>query len=373
MTATDDRLRRCQARRNRSGNRIAGRGPLPVLTLAALGWLAACSDSTSPGDSSELLGDPTVVATLDLPDGANGIIVRDGLAYVSQGGEASTLAVADVTDPKSPVILGRLGASGVPLAFALAGDRAYLASQAVGLQIVDVAHPAAPSLVGAYDQVHARGVAVASNRAYVTTGTCFVGADLVVVDVADPTNPAAVDSIPLPDCSPLPRGATLAGSIAYVWPAPALVGIDVRDPDAPVEVSRLPLAAGAPVGQVWIEGSLAYVTAWEGGPIEVFDVGDPTDPASLGSLEIPGVDFVYSPVVAGDELYVLTLTEEAGGVFVSGVEAIGVSDPAAPTRIGRVDLPPAAEEAGGLAIDGRYAYVTVDPRLYVIDLGRLAR
>lgn len=259
------------------------------------------------------------------------------------------------------------------LAFALAGDHAYLASQAVGLQIVDVSDPAAPALVGAYDQVHARGVAIAGGRAYVTTGTCFVGVDLVVVDVADPTSPAVVDSIPLADCSPPPRGATLAGSIAYVWPAPALVGIDISDPAAPVEVSRLPLAAGVPVGQVWIEGSLAYVTAWEGGAIEVFDIGDPTGPASLGSLELPGVDFVYSPVVAGDRLYVLALTEEAGGVLVNGVEAIDVGDPAALARIGRVDLPPEQEDAGGLAIDGRYAYVAVDPRLYVIDLGRLAR
>src|SRR5690606_10883921 len=108
MRETGDRLRGCQARRNRSGNRIAGRGPLSVLTLAALGWLAACSDSTSPGDPSEVPGDPAVVAALDLPDGANGVIVRDALAYVSQGSGASTLAVVDVADPTSPVVLGRL-------------------------------------------------------------------------------------------------------------------------------------------------------------------------------------------------------------------------------------------------------------------------
>src|SRR5690606_24561454 len=110
MRGTDDRLRGGQARPNWNGSRTAGCGLLLVLTLAALGGLAACSDSTSPADPPEVLGDPTVVATLDVPGGASGVVVRGALAYVRQGSGASTLAVVDVADPTSPVVLGSLGA-----------------------------------------------------------------------------------------------------------------------------------------------------------------------------------------------------------------------------------------------------------------------
>src|SRR5690606_17055325 len=68
------------------GNRIAARGPLPLLMLAALGWLAACSDSTSPGDP------PDLVVTVTPPSHTIEVGETADLTVAVSGGEAGEAA-----------------------------------------------------------------------------------------------------------------------------------------------------------------------------------------------------------------------------------------------------------------------------------------
>ncbi len=77
----------------------------------------------------------------------------------------------------------------------IADPYAYVAGGSSGLRIVDIANPASPREVGAYDTPgSAYGIAVASSYAYVADGST----GLRIVDITDPTSPREVGAYDTP-------------------------------------------------------------------------------------------------------------------------------------------------------------------------------
>ena len=74
----------------------------------------------------------------------------------------------NVANPAAPAEVGAYDTPGCAWGVAVAGSYAYVADWASGLRVINVANPAAPAEVGVYDTPgYATGVAVAGSYAYV--------------------------------------------------------------------------------------------------------------------------------------------------------------------------------------------------------------
>jgi len=166
------------------------------------------------------------------------------------------LQVFDFT-PNAPADLGGLELPGRVLDVAVEGDRAYLAAETAGLQIVDVSDPNDPRPVGsittgALDD--ARAVAAAGSYVFVAAGD----AGLRMFDVSDPTRPQGVGG------QEIPGGAidvAVEGSHAVVADGASGVQlVDVTDPSEPRWLDRYTVRdAEANVVAVDTSGSLVYL------------------------------------------------------------------------------------------------------------------
>ena len=86
-------------------------------------------------------------------------------------GGATGLQVVNVSDRRSPAIVGSLDTPGNANDVRIVGNRAYIADGSAGLQIIDVSSPTNPALIGSVDTPgEAQDVIVSGSRAYVADG-----------------------------------------------------------------------------------------------------------------------------------------------------------------------------------------------------------
>jgi hypothetical protein len=199
---------------------------------------------------------------------------------------------------------------------ALHGDRVYLVNEEAGLQVVDVADPAAPKVVGSYRPKDSLGpVAVSGDYAYVGAKDDL----LRVLHVSQPGRLRVVGSSKLPDRV---AGLAVAGKHVYVSLSDSLRVLDVSNPASPREVGvcgNLELA-----GRVTAHGPYAYVAADFNG-MRVIDVANPAKPKEVGSFE--GAANVTKVALAETYAY---LADYSGGLYI-----VDVSDPTQPQQLGQ--------------------------------------
>lgn len=282
-----------------------------------------------------------------LPHYVEHVAISGTLAYVAAGGGG--LQVVSVADPAHPALVGGLDTLGYAEDVAVSGHVAYLADGPYGLRALDVSDPAHPAEIGsAYTMRYAYAVAVSGHLAYLAAG----GAGLAVADVSDPAHPIELGALDTPGYA---YGITVSGDTAYVaggWAGLRIVS--VVDPGAPVEVGSC-ATPGWAFG-VTVSGTLAYVAGAFAG-LQIVDVSNPAQPMTLGG----------SPVADG----------HAGEVAVRGTAAyvaddnlglrvLDVSDPLNPSALGSYS-PPAF--AYGVDVAGTYAYVAAGLQgLRIVDV-----
>jgi hypothetical protein len=98
-----------------------------------------------------------------------GLAVQGNYAYIGVG---PRLVVVDISNPANPI---QVGASAVlddfVLGVAVSETFAYVAAGGAGLQLLDIANPLAPTMIGAWNfKGMTEGVAVANGVAYVANG-----------------------------------------------------------------------------------------------------------------------------------------------------------------------------------------------------------
>jgi hypothetical protein len=126
------------------------------------------------------------------------------------------VALASAARAQGPTLqfVGGVNTPGTAVAVAVSGDRAYVADDAPGLQIVDVADPAAPAIVGSFLSTGgARDVEVSGTVAFVAFGRELVRefTGLHGIETADPANPFPILAYPVDVAS---DRVGVAGSIA---------------------------------------------------------------------------------------------------------------------------------------------------------------
>jgi hypothetical protein len=177
---------------------------------------------------------------------------------------------------------------GYAMAVAVSADYAYIADADRGLQVVDVADPSSPQIVGALETIGDAGtIAVDSMFAYVGSFDA-----LSVIDVHDPFAPQLVGSV-----AAEVRSITVQWPYAYVVARPDLMIVDITNPASPQIVGQTAIA-GRPT-DVSVAGSFAYVSLEAG--IEIVDVSNPSSPRLLGAIDTAGDG--RAVVVSGSFVY----------------------------------------------------------------------
>jgi hypothetical protein len=347
---------------------------------------------------------PWRVGHVDTTGHAQSVFVQGQYAYLaqshSQSGLNDVLVVIDVADPTNPRQVGsfsRSSSEGNGHDVEVAGDFAYLADGAEGLQIIDVTDPTRPKgVVNVLTAGSVTGLAVAGDYVYLAAS-----AQLITIKISPPTQPQWLGDYPLPEWL---DDVAVLGNYAYV----AIKGpgnnhrlgvMDLNDPASPTLLREYLVALFGIGGwneritavdnRVFLNGAVVdvtdplnprkisylrgqgftaagdyvYVAAGEAG-LKIFNLANPANPQRLGSVEELGNAVRVEEVApAGDFAVAACITPVH---LVSELHVIDTRDPAAFVPLGMTTLD---GQVRAIAISGGHAYVTgYSVGLQVFDL-----
>ncbi len=92
---------------------------------------------------------PVALSAITIPGYANNVDVAGDYAFVAAG--AAGLQVVDVSNRANPSIVGSLDTDGTAIDVRIFGNYAYLADGPSGLKIIDISNPSSPVLAAALD------------------------------------------------------------------------------------------------------------------------------------------------------------------------------------------------------------------------------
>jgi hypothetical protein len=247
------------------------------------GFLAEHDDGVLVLDLTDL-SNPTLVGQYDTPGYTYDVKVAGDYAYIADwdGG----LRIADITDPIHPMEMGV-----APIAQAhvvcVAGDHAYVVDNIVNesdwIRVVDISDPENPYELGAR-HMESDISALAVSGDYLYAAARDLG--MRVLDVSDPHNPEEVGSYVFPDV----WDVETAGNYAYITSADwdgGLLTLDISDPINPVLVG-IHTPYGRFFRSIALQGDFAYVTAPSYDLLYLYHIGNPANPAQIGSYTTPG-------------------------------------------------------------------------------------
>lgn len=298
------------------------------------------------------VGDPTAPKRVGgftgaTADGAPTIAIEGGMALV---GSWTGVASYDVSDPTVMRRLAARGADHSTSDVTVAGSRAYAVGGST-MNILDISQPGAPQRLGTYKTANGIlnwQVAVAGNHAYLATDSL----GLQTIDVSDPAAPRRTSVF---------RGssqfATVAveGNLLVAAGYDGLFFLDLADPAKPA------LRGQASVRypdfrekSVAISGHHVFVTSSDRssktGVMEVFDANDPASPQYVGAYEVPAV--ARDVAVSGD-LAVVTSYVPDGGIGFADI--LDISDLANPVRLALHTVIPGGPDIAKVSLVGPYA------------------
>jgi len=199
------------------------------------------------------------------------------------------------------------------------------------VMVVGLGDPSNPAVLGSLDMpYHIRGLAVDGDRLYASTNH-----HLHVIDVSIPSLPTELGRL---DRWTAKNEIAAAGNLVCLVEGNDLVVVDVSD-------STRPVVAGtwndAPVFYVEMVGTNAFITA--GGSLRTIDLSDPATPTQVGSLS----NVSGHLAVAGNLLYASSATS---------FKVIDISAPAVPALVGNS----AALGGQDVAVAGDLAFIIAD-------------
>jgi hypothetical protein len=328
--------------RREPDNTLSALGRLPLSDLVQDIALNGTLAYVALGESGIAIADisapaaPRLLGSLPLVGAALSVQVVGSTAYVATAGLGGGLHVLDVSDPAAPRPLGNLPLSGGSASgVRVVGSVAYVTVGFGGLRIVDVSIPAAPVLLGELDTPgRARALAAAGTFVYIADDS----AGLRSIDVSDPAAPTEAGSASL---SGEARAITLNGQTAAVATSAGLWLVDLSNPARPQVLA--PALTTLPIFDAALAAGLTYAAAGNEGLLLL----DSTDPQNIALL-----DRFATLADTRDIWLAAPLAYVAAGT--GGLHIVDVSDPAAPSGRGQIDT---IEPALALQVRDNLAYV----------------
>jgi hypothetical protein len=180
-------------------------------------------------------------------------------AYLAAAGDhvlvsaSYRLQIVDVADPDNPAVVGELRDPERACSFGdlrIRDSLAYVACEDATLAVVDLTDPTAPELVTVVGDDRSRGTEI-----LIAEASAFVGGaeDIHIVDLAAPRHPVEVGRI-----ASIWRGAPLAlrGDELFVGTTAGMLSVDVGDPSRPIVTTLYEAAAARPAGAVFADLAL---------------------------------------------------------------------------------------------------------------------
>jgi hypothetical protein len=286
-----------------------------------------------------------------------GVSVQGNYAYMASGLKLITL---DITDRSAPVESGYLPLPGIIRWIEVAGSHAYVTVESVGLAVVNISNPTAPSMVAllAYPDI-----ADDTGKIIVSGQQLFLlsGGKLQIIDV---TNPAAPTQIGMYQHSELglfslldfANGRIFLGLVEGNCSAGSGVCanriqiVNVTNPATPVDEGHVSgeLPYDAAVYQNWLYVSDYYA------PVKAINISDPMNPMlSDGAFFNSGRLALF---VDANHLYMIDGT---------GVDIRSLADPAYPAATGYFRP---SNSINAVDIIDSFAYVTTNDGLHIVTL-----
>jgi hypothetical protein len=304
-----------------------------------------------------LPGQPAELGAFDTPGFAVDVAVVGQYAYVAD--ESYKLQILDVSvaSTPTPVEFDSYYPLGDVWAVTPAAGRLYVATDD-GLDILSLADPIAPALLGSYAaQQAALDVAVYGDRAYLSAD------GLEVLDVSDPTHPSQVSSYAtgqtsyqcpgtggdsLKPCRGVAAAPAAPTGPVYVYVADHTYGLQVLADSGSGPVARVAGYEGVGRAQgVAVSGPFAVTSAWGRG-VQIVNVADPTAPRVEGG-------FPFTGTVDAVAIHDRTVYVGEGWPGDYGLHVLSIADSAHPRRIGFTD---SVDEPNHISLRDSYAYLT---------------
>jgi hypothetical protein len=232
---------------------------------------------------------------------------------------------------------------------------AYLASDHIGVEVIDVSDPANPILINTID----------------TPGQAFdvMALDTLLYAADDYSGFQILDGTGIVggyDTPRISRGLFVQAPYVYVADYESLLVFDAADPTAPVLVGSLMFGEleGSAATSIFVSGSHAYV----GDPMPgthlmlIIDISNPADPQWVGWYN--DMEYLLSPrniYVAGNVAYIAN--------YWNGLFMVDVSNPGSTSRISFIVPPTPSGFAWDVKLRDISAYVAIyDNGLWVVDV-----
>ncbi len=269
--------------------------------------------------------------------------VRGDYAYLGSGNE---LQIVDVSNPEKPRGVAGFIVGGTDSAnnFVISGDYAYFLASQFGLVIVDIADPTNPKFASRYVPIESEpntafdlffvSLVVKGNYAFALT----FGAGILVLDITDPNNPVLVSNWKGKENAQYDLlreiGDYLYVSLNFVSPFSFI--LDVSDPSNLGIVAEIELEELLGRTEVAFADDIGYVTTNSAG-LSILDVSDPSSPQMLG---------VYSPMFlfgsTPDHISIVDSIAYLSYLFAPSdprVIMVDVSEPSEPMTLAVIDTP----------------------------------
>ncbi len=303
--------------------------------------------------------------------------------------EYDGLAVVDISNLNNAVLKTWVLKTGSASDVHVDGQYCYVASDYVGLRLLDVSDPTKPTCISGLDSafvgVDCNAITARDSFAYMSwwpnpyfrtvsvadplrpqiVAGCSLGSppeamvlrdsfayvvqdyEFLVINVARPREPEVVGTCDLPSSS---YGMCLWDTLAFVSTLPLAI-INIANPARPETVGSIPLAWG-----VSVKDTLAYVGSrvLQAPNLQVWNVADPVSPVIVDSIAFGAL--VYSSVVVDSLAYVGCR---------DGLRLVNVADPHNMRVIAQHGLP---DIGWRLVYDSPYVYVaTMDAGVCILE------
>jgi hypothetical protein len=325
--------------------------------VAVLGAYAVCAmtyglrvlDVTNPSDIRS-------VSKLYIPAGECHRVTLNG-SYAYLIGPTCGLQIVDLSDPSNPLKVGECQTPGEGKDIAVFGNYAYVADGTARVQVVDISNPQSPAVIGGVNIPDcASGIKVRGQFAFVAHGS----AGLYILDLSNPSSPYVIGLFDTPGWT---RDVELKDNYAYLADGPNVLVVDVANPSQPVLVDSLPAPEGKYIAELAIDSNFLYAFMGNLGDwpavlvsIQTINISNPTIPvwgASVGSF-VDG-----RSIIAGNRQLLISDHED-------GLHIYSLTEPAVPIFAGRTGLRAPMQD---IALKGNYAFVAAGTGgLRVIDI-----